>query len=133
VLCTDGLSGLAQQDHALLKRLGIVIREERIARLDGHGGQLEQIVFTNGERLPRRALFVRTQERQHSDLATKLGYIFPENRLALRIEGYQQAAVSGLYVAGNAYRNLWVIGAAAEGAEAAFLINRSLLQEDLAA
>lgn len=131
VLCTDGPSGLSPQDEMLLSRLGIVIREERIARLEGNGGQLERIVFANGEIVPRRALFVQTHERQHSDLAAKLGYVFPAERLALRTEGYEQAAVPGLYVAGNAFRNLWVIGAAAEGAEAAFLLNRALLMEDL--
>lgn len=132
MLCTDGPSGLSSQDQTLLAHLGVQVCQERIARLEGTGGQLERIVFTTGERLSRRALFVPTQERQHSDLAARLGYVFPSQRLALRTEGYEQAAIPGLYVAGNSVRNLWVIGAAAEGAEAAFLLNRALFQEDLA-
>lgn len=132
VLCTDGPSQLAEQDLALLSHLGILVREERIARLEGNENHLERIVFVNGETVRRSALFVPTHERQHSDLAVKLGYVFPENRLKLRTEGYEQPSAPGLFVAGNSVRNLWVIGAASEGAEAAFLLNRALFQEDLA-
>ncbi len=132
VLCTDGPSGLESMDVAVLSRLGILIREERIARLEGERGQLERIVFSTGDTLPRQALFLHTQEHQHSDLPTKLGYMFPSERLTLRREGYEQANVPGLYVAGNAYRNMWVVHAASEGAEAAFLITNVLLKEDIA-
>jgi thioredoxin reductase len=132
VLCTDGPSGLESADLAMLSRLGILLREERIARLEGTNGHLERIVFSTGDTLPRKALFLDTQQHQHSELPTKLGYTFPSQRLILRQEEYEQASVPGLYVAGNAYRTMFVIQAAAEGAEAAFRITNALLQEDLA-
>jgi thioredoxin reductase len=131
VFCTDGPSALSRQDLAQLTHLGLVIREERIARLKGHDGQLEAIVFEQGERLPRRALFLHPHQHQQCDLPAKLGYVFPAERLGLRMEGYEQAAVPGLYVAGDAFRSQWVINAASEGAEAAFFINTALLMEDL--
>jgi thioredoxin reductase len=132
VLCTDGPSELEGRDVAVLSRLGIPIREERITRLEGEKGHLERIVFSTGDILPRKALFLRTQQHQHADLPIKLGYTFPSERLILRREEYEQANVPGLYVAGNAYRDMWAIQAAAEGAEAAFRITNALLQEDLA-
>lgn len=131
VFCTDGPSALEPQELALLVRFGVIVREERIARLDGRQGQLEAIVFETGERLPRRALFLHPEQRPQCDLPAKLGYVFPADRLAPRSAGYEQAAVPGLYVAGEAYRNQWVINAASEGAEAAFFINTALLLEDL--
>jgi thioredoxin reductase len=132
VFCTDGPPALRRQDLAQLAHLGMAIREERIARLEGRDGQLEQIVFDTGERVPRRALFLHPNLRQQCELPAKLGYVFPDSRVGLRLEGYEQAAVPGLYVAGDAFRSLWVINAASEGAEAAFFIHTALLMEDLA-
>src|SRR6266516_5284543 len=131
VFCTDGPSALSRQDLAQLAHLGMAAREERIARLEGREGQLEAIVLEHGERLPRRALFLHPHQRQQCDLPAKLGYVFPAERLGLRMEGYEQAAVPGLYVAGEAFRSLWVINAASEGVEAAFFINVALLMEDV--
>lgn len=131
VFCTNGPSALSRQDLAQLAHLGMVVREEPIARLEGRDGRLEAIVFDNGERLPRRALFLHPHQRQQCDLPAKLGYVFPAERVGLRMEGYEQAAVPGLYVAGDAFRSLWVINAASEGVEAAFFINVALLMEDL--
>lgn len=131
VLCTDGPSALSPQDLAQLAHLGMTVREERITRLEGQGGQLEAIVFEHGERLPRRALFLHPHQRQQCDLPAKLGYVFPAERLGLRKEGYGQEAIPGLYVAGDMFRSQWVINAASEGAEAAFSIHTALLMEDL--
>jgi thioredoxin reductase len=131
VLCTDGPSALSRQDLAQLAHLGVVIREERIARLEGHEGQLEAIVFEQGERLPRRALFLHPPQHQHCDLPAKLGYVFPTERLGLRTAGYEQEAVPGLFVAGEMFRSQWVINAAHEGTEAAYLMHTALVMEDL--
>ena len=60
MLCTDGPSEIAADDRARLARNGIAVREERVARLEGHDGILTHIVFENGDRLPRRALFFTT-------------------------------------------------------------------------
>jgi thioredoxin reductase len=131
VFCTDGPSTLSRQDLAQLAHLGIGIREEHIAHLEGRDGQLEAIVFEQGERLPRHALFLHPHQHQHCDLPARLGYVFPTERVGLREAGYEQAAVPGLYVAGEMYRSQWVINAASEGVEAAYLINLALLMEDL--
>ncbi len=132
VLCTDGPPELDERDLVRLSRHGITVRDERIARLEGSDGLLERIVFTTGEALPRRALFVHMSERQRSDLPAKLGCIMTQ-RGVVRTGEYEATTVPGLYVAGDASRRVQlVIVAAAEGAEAAFAINTALLKEDLA-
>ncbi len=132
VLCTDGPSGLTEEDLARLTRNGIAVREERIARLEGNEGMLERIEFVDGAALPRRALFFSTGERQHSDLPAKLGCDFTHHG-AVRTTEYEATNVPGLYVAGDASRRVQLaIVAAAEGAQAAFAINTALLKEDLA-
>lgn len=131
VFCTDGPSALSQQDLAQLAHLGVIVREEPIARVEERDGRFEAIVFEHGERLKRTALFLHPQQHQQCDLPAKLGYVFPAERVGLRQDAYEQVTVPGLYVAGDMFRSQWVINAASEGVEAAYFINMALLMEDL--
>jgi thioredoxin reductase len=131
LFCTDGPSTLTKHDLAQLAHLGLHVREDRIAHLEGRDGQLERIVFANGDRVPRRALFLRPGQHPRCDLPAKLGYVFPSPRPLLRTEGYEQPMAPGLYVAGDAFRSTWVINAASEGVEVAYFIFIALLKEDL--
>jgi thioredoxin reductase len=131
IVCTDGPATLSTKDREQLHQLNIPLREERIARLEGTDGQLERIVFDNGEAVPRRGMFFNTGQDQRCDLAARLGCEFTE-RGAVATRQYEMTNVPGLYVAGDASRAVQlVIIAAAEGAEAAFAINKALITEDL--
>jgi thioredoxin reductase len=131
VVCTDGPATLPAADRKQLAGLNIPVREERIARLEGTDGQLERIVFDNGEALPRRGMFFNTSQDQSCDLAAGLGCEFSD-RGAVRTGEYEMTNVPGLFVAGDASRAVQLaIVAAAEGAEAAFAINQALIKEDL--
>jgi thioredoxin reductase len=131
VLCTDGPSELTDDDRAQLERNGVAIRESRVVRLDGRDGRLEFVVFDDGERLARHALFFTTGQAQRSDLSVRLGCQFNEKG-TVRTGKYETTHLPGLYVAGDASRAVqWVVVAAAEGAEAAFAINTDLIKEDL--
>jgi thioredoxin reductase len=131
VLCSDGACELDHGDLDTLRRNGIRVREERIARLEGHDGQLERIVFDNDEALPRRAMFFTTGQTQASRLANSLGCAF-NTKGTVRTGPYEMTHVPGLYVAGDASRHVqWVIVAAAEGAEAAYAISQDLIKEQV--
>ena len=131
VLCSDGACELDHGELAMLQRNGIRVREDRITRLEGHDGQLERIVFDNGEALPRRAMFFTTGQIQASRLANSLGCEF-NAKGTVRTGPYEMTHVPGLYVAGDASRNVqWVIVAAAEGAEAAYAISQDLIKEQV--
>jgi thioredoxin reductase len=131
VLCTDGPGGLSAAQLKQLSRKGIVVREERIARLEGQRGRLERVVFVEGDSLPRRALFVCVAHHQRSGLAAKLGCSFTSKGAV--VTGTCEATdVPGLYVAGDASKEAqFVVVAAAEGAEAGMAINKALLKDDL--
>jgi thioredoxin reductase len=132
VLCTNGPSELEDEGRARLARHRIDVREERVARLEGRDGVLTSIVFADGTRLPRRALFFTTGQTQRSDLMVRLGCEF-NDKGTVRTGKYETTHLRGLFVAGDASRAVqWVIVAAAEGAEAAFAINTDLLKEELA-
>ena len=131
VLCTDGPSEIDADGLARLERNGIKVMEERVARLEGNDGILTHVVFANGTRLPRRALFFTTGQSQRSDLSVRLGCEFNDKGTVMTGK-YETTHLRGLYVAGDASRAVqWVVVAAAEGAEAAFAINSDLIREDL--
>ena len=130
VLCTDGPSELSAEDLARLTRNGIIVRDERVVRLQG-SDVLEAVVFDRGDPLVRSALFFTTGQTQQSELAQKLGCEI-NDKGTVRTGKYETTHLSGLYVAGDASRAVqWVVVAAAEGAEAAFAINTDLVKEDL--
>lgn len=130
VLCTDGPARLSARDRERLARRGIPVRRERIARLEGHDGVLERIVFQTSDPLPRRALFFSTGQHPACDLAETLGCVLNRGGTVdtNRLEGTN---IPGVYVAGDASRDVQlVIVAAAEGARAGFAINRALEEEE---
>jgi thioredoxin reductase len=130
VLCTDGPADLQSGDVAHLKRLGISMREEPIERLEGDAGQLRAIVFRGGERLLRSALFFNTGQYQRSRIPAQLGCEISDKD-SVKVNHHCCTTVPGVYLAGDASRDVQlVIVAAAEGATAAFAINKSLLEED---
>jgi thioredoxin reductase len=131
VLCTDGPSGLSETELEQLSRKDIEIRENQVARLEGQDGQLERIVFADGDSLPRRAMFLCMGQHQGSSLARKLGCRFT-SKGAVNTGSCEATDVPGLYVAGDASKEAqFVVVAVAEGAEAGMAINKTLLQEDL--
>jgi thioredoxin reductase len=132
VLCTDGPAEIDADGRARLAANNIVVREDRIARVDAENGTLAGIIFADGSRLARRAMFFTTGQYQRSDLLSQLG-CHSNDKGTVRTGKYETTHLPGLYVCGDASRAVqWVVVAAAEGAEAAFAINTDLLKEDLA-
>jgi thioredoxin reductase len=131
VLCTDGPAEIEADDLARLSRNGVGVRQEHVSKLEGAGGILQHIVFEDGRRLARRALFFTTGQSQRSDLLVRLGCEF-NDKGTVRTGKYESTHLPGLFVAGDASRAVqWAVVAAAEGAEAAFAINTDLIKENL--
>ncbi len=129
VLCTDGPTELDDEQSATLARNGITVRDEPVQLLEGSDGILERVVFKSGEPLQCRALFFTTGQHQASPLASALGCEFNEKG-TVRTGRHESTTVPGLYVAGDASRDVqWVVVAAAEGAEAAYAITQDLIKE----
>ena len=90
------------------------------------------MVFADGASLPRDTLFFDTPSRGQSQLAASLGCRFGRDGGVVCGE-YEATSVPGVFVAGNITRDVQLsIVAAAEGARAAFGINRALTREDFA-
>ena len=128
-LLTDGPSRLSREQRGELRRFNITIREQRVVRLEGDDGMLRRIVFEKGEPLERRALFLNTGFEQQSPIAKTLGCVFTPKGV-LQANRKEQTNVQGIYVAGDASRDVqMVIVAAAEGVKAAKAINEDLQRE----
>ncbi|QRM34681.1 NAD(P)/FAD-dependent oxidoreductase [Microvirga sp. VF16] len=137
VLCSDGPSGLSADYRRRLDWHGIAVREEPIVRLEvGSNVPYKasfEIVFQSGPRLSRAAIFFNTGRSQSTDLAARLGCDMYDPKGCTVDNDQRVTHVPGLYVAGDASRDvLQAIVAAAEGVEAAIGINKALLHEDLA-
>jgi thioredoxin reductase len=130
-LCSDGPHELNDKQLSGLQKLGVRIFTERIERLDGQDGRLSAIHFADGSALPREGMFVLTHQVQASPLAAQLGCEDYRKRSVPTGE-HQKTELAGLYVVGDASRDVqMVIIAAAEGADAAFSINKYLLSYEL--
>jgi thioredoxin reductase len=108
----------------------MAVREEKIVRLEGEEGGLQSLVFGAGLPVEFRSLFFNTAQYQRSGLAAKLGCEIKRNG-GVRTDLRQRTCVPGLYLAGDADKEMqFVIVAAAEGAKAAMTINRELQDEE---
>jgi thioredoxin reductase len=130
VLCTDGPSGCSERGLAALSRAGIRLIEERIVRF-APGPDGVDILLASGERLRSAGVFFNTTRRQQSDLARRLGCVEAAPEGCDLDSPAGRTSVDGLYVVGDASRDvLQVSVAAAEGTRAAIDINAALLRED---
>jgi thioredoxin reductase len=130
-LFTDGPSELSPADRRSLAARGIILREERVLALEQRDQRLHRVVLEGAEPVERDALFVKTPQQQQAPLAEKLGCHLPGGRV--ETGEWQSTSVPGLYVAGDASRDVQLaIVAAAEGARAAFDINRALVRDEFA-
>jgi thioredoxin reductase len=143
VVLTDGPSGLDEAGRERLRALGVPLKEERIARLEGgpghDGGSLVHIVFEDGSVLSRAGLFHVPPQRQRSGLAESLGCEVGEvgpakARVVMSDTTTKETTVHGVYVAGDAGNPpspiQSVVVAAASGANAAYFVNHALAMED---
>lgn len=129
MLFTDGTNKLNREDRELLARNGVQVATAAIERLEGEGGQMQRVILKGGKVENREALFFSTGSDQHSDLPRQLNCDFT-SRGVVRTYKHQQTNLSGLYVAGDAARDMQlVIVAAAEGTKAAVAINMELQKE----
>jgi thioredoxin reductase len=130
-LCTDGPSILSSEEEQDLAKHNIPLFDEKIEKICKTESAFSIVEFSSGKTLEFAAMFFTTGQRQRSDLPEKLGCEFNE-RGTVETNEYQVTCVPNLYVAGDASEALqFVIVAAAEGAKAAFAINKSLIAKDI--
>jgi len=126
VLCPNGRARLRPAHRAQLAQHGIEIHESRIVGLEHDQGRVRYLAMRNGDRLSCDAIFFTTGQRPQCDVPRQLGCTLTKHGL-VKTDHLGQTRVPGLYVAGDASRDVqFAIVAAAEGAKAAVAINKAL-------
>jgi thioredoxin reductase len=128
-LYTDGQYKVKPHQKEQLDANGIEVVFTPFARLEGNGKQLERIVFKNGDTQECDALFFSNGYTQHCNLFETFGCEVSKKGVVVT-NRYQQTSTPGLYIAGDADRDMhFVVVAAAEGAKAGVMINKELQKE----
>jgi thioredoxin reductase len=123
-LVTDGPARLPAPAVRALAAQGVEVRALRLRALRHDDGALEAIEFEDGSTLARDALFFTTGQHQQATLARDLGCDVTRKG-TIRTDRFGRTCVDGIFVVGDASRDVQFVSvAAAEGAKAAVAINR---------
>ena len=129
-LYLDGKDYLKPLEKEKLKEKNIDIVRDKIMKLEGEKGKLQNIVFRDNKKRKCNALFFVNGYDQQCSIAESLGCRMTKKK-AIITNRLQQANISGLYVAGDVSRDMhFVVVAAAEGAKAGVSINKELQKEE---
>lgn len=128
-LFTDGKNKVKPFQKELLDANNIEVIKWSIARLKGTDGKLEAIIFKNGEERLCEALFFVNGYTQQCDIAETFDCEI-SNKGVVMTNRFQQTQTPGLFIAGDADKDMhFVVVAAAEGAKAGVVINKELQKE----
>lgn len=126
-LLTDGPAGFSDDERATLARLGVPVREERVARLDVDGRALRAVVFETGERLDATALYVNPPQHLRGPLPAALGLALTDiGRVEVDMGG--RTSVPNVWACGDMAAMMQsVMSATASGSLTAAMLNHDLI------
>ncbi|KQM78806.1 pyridine nucleotide-disulfide oxidoreductase [Pedobacter sp. Leaf216] len=127
---TNGKSRLTVEQRSMLKAKSIEIIENEIEALAHQNGDLEAVMFKNGDKLKLKAIYVKPEVEQHSNLDEQLGFDLTDLK-TIKVDEQQQTTANGVYAAGDCatlFRSLSIITAA--GTTAAVWMNKEMIAED---
>jgi thioredoxin reductase len=128
-LYTDGKNKLKPEQEEQLRALNIDIVRWPVQKLLGNDGQLSSIAFKNGETKACDTLFFVNGYTQQCNLAETFDCEVSSKGVVIT-NRFQQTKTPGLYVAGDADKDMHlVVVAASEGAKAGVTINKELQKE----
>jgi thioredoxin reductase len=129
-LYMDGKDYLKPLEKEKLIQKKIDIVRDKIVKLEGEKGMLQNIVFNDNKKRKCNALFFVNGYDQQCSIAELLGCRITKKKVVIT-NRLQQANIFGLYVAGDVSRDMhFVVVAAAEGAKAGVSINKELQKEE---
>ena len=127
---TDGRNKFKPREVETLVANGITIISYPVLELEHHDEKLKNVVFKNGEKHKCEALFFVNGYKQQCNLAETFGCELSKKGVIVT-NRHQQTNIEGLYVAGDADKDVqFVVVAAAEGAKAGVIINKELIKEE---
>ncbi|HZH36192.1 MAG TPA: NAD(P)/FAD-dependent oxidoreductase [Flavisolibacter sp.] len=130
-LYTDELNKLKPREVETLIANDIAIVSYPVSHLEADGDKLTNVCFRNGSKRRCDALFFVNGFEQQCNLAETFGCDMSKKGVVLTNKN-QQTNIEGLYVAGDADKDMhFVVVAAAEGAKAGVIINKELVKAEM--
>jgi thioredoxin reductase len=124
-LCTNG-GALSRVQRDQLAAHHVTIRSDRVLGLEHQDGRATRLIFSRGEPVECRGVFLSPSQVQQSDFAKRLGCEFTRKG-TVKTDHLGETCVPGVYVVGDASRDVqFAVVAAAEGAKAGVAINKAL-------
>ncbi len=128
VLVTGGTTTLTDDQLDDLHARGIDIIEATVTEYENHNGELSALCLSNGQRLARKAVFMRPPMSLRGNLHKQLGCALSDDGLQVVVDEAGQTSVQGVYAAGDMVSPMAaVIMAAASGAKAAGALNHEFV------
>lgn len=129
-LYTNGKSTLTEEHMEKLENNGIHVVEKEILELENKNGQIQNIVFTDGEKQSLKALYASPEVKQKSILPQELGCKFTDHG-RIEVDLFQQTTVPGVYAAGdNASMGRAISVAVSAGSLAGMMLNKEMVGEE---
>ncbi|MGD6941213.1 NAD(P)/FAD-dependent oxidoreductase [Cytobacillus gottheilii] len=131
IICTNGNKTISDEDKLVFERKGILVREEKIARLHGTDGKLEKIIFEDGHEISKTGGFVTTELYQGNQFGASLGCALNESD-GIIVDTLGKTNINGVFAAGDTSFSgpSQLIIAASEGVRAAAGVNSELTMEE---
>jgi len=129
-LFTNGPSALTGRQTEQLGRVGIVIVEQQIQKLDHIDGKLQDIVFKEGDRSSLSAIYAPAPFIQHCQILESLGCALTDEGY-IKIDLSLQTTIEGVFACGdNATRMRTVSNAVAMGTSAGIAVSKKMIMEE---
>jgi thioredoxin reductase len=126
LLCPNGRPRLTPGQREQLAAHGIEVYPGRIASVEHQAGRVSSLVMEGGDRIACESIFFSGGQRPQCELPKQLGCALTRQGL-VKTDHLGQTHIPGLYVAGDASRDVqFIVVAAAEGAKAGVAINKAL-------
>lgn len=130
VLYTNGPSTLTQDQTRSLESRNIKIEEKAIQGFEHKKGQIQNIIYKDGNKQALKALYASPEVKQHTEIPKELGCDFTDHG-RIEVDIFQKTNVEGVYAAGdNSSLGRAVSVAVAAGSVAGMMLNKELISDE---
>ncbi|MGE8553802.1 MAG: NAD(P)/FAD-dependent oxidoreductase [Chryseobacterium jejuense] len=129
-LFTNGKSTLSKEQIKKLKDHEINLNEDEMDRIEHENGQIQKVVFKNGNTVALKALYAKIPFKQNVEVSESLNYELTEYGF-IKVDFMQKTTVPGLFACGdNVTMMRSVASAVAQGNLAGAMVNKELSEEE---
>lgn len=128
-ILTTGSAAFTSEQRTKLESHRIAIIETEISAIEHQNGYLQNVIFSNGDKVAFEAVYAGFPFTQHSDIPVSLGCELTEHG-HVKVNEFQQTTVEGVYACGdNSSMMRSVAAAVASGNLAGAMVNSELTKE----